>query len=395
MIDPSSLYAWALAPARDLEDEPTLVEGLAKHLAAAGLSLARISTSFRPLDPQVWARAVTWRADRGHAAVATDRHRSFRDDPDYVGSTVEHIHSGGGPIRERLDPARPSKYALLNTLATTGATDYLILPILLGAAELRTFIAYTGNAAGGFTDEQIAFLHAIHPAVASLIRLRSTRLTIDSIARTYLGPNAARRVLDGDLERGHGARIEAAIWFCDLRGYTTLSETQPPQRVLEILNAYFETMANEVADQGGEVLKFIGDAMLAIFPVDQHGDAGACARAVAAAVRGLERFEVEVAARGRTEWQCDLGVGIGLHLGDAFYGNIGARDRLDFTVIGPAVNVAARVQGKCSTLRSPLLMTQAIARHLERDDVHALGACELKGVASATELFTLARYRPG
>src|SRR5687768_16490547 len=138
MIDPSSLYAWALSPARDLEEEPILVEGLAKHLVAAGLSIARISTSFRPLDPQVWARAVVWRADRGHAAEATNRHRSFRDDPDYVGSTVEHIHSGGGPIRERLDPARRSSYKLLVDLAASGATDYLILPILLGAAELRT-----------------------------------------------------------------------------------------------------------------------------------------------------------------------------------------------------------------------------------------------------------------
>ena len=385
-LDPWPIYSWALAPARDVETEEVMIEGLARHVELAGVSVTRVSTSFRPLDPNVWARNVSWREG---VVSATNRSFDVRLQNDYVGSPVEHVHRSGLELREQLDASRPSKYALLNDLAKQGTTDYLIQPITI-SEHIRTFIAYSCNAVGGFTEAQLALLAAIHPAVAALIRLRSTRLTVDSLTRTYLGASAARRVLEGDVERGAGQRIEAVIWFCDLRDYTKLSESLPPETVLQILDAYFETMADSIYAHGGDILKFVGDAMLGIFAPADRGIAGACANAVEAAALAIERF-AQVATRGRDEWGVDLAVGIGLHVGDAFYGNIGAHDRLDFTVIGPAVNLAARVQGQC-TIETPLLVTKPIADVVERADWHSVGARPLKNIASPPELFTLARF---
>lgn len=389
-FDPSPIVAWSLDPARDTEDEATLVQGFVQFLVAAGFQLKRVSTSFRPLDPQVWSRAVIW--TDGEATVE-DRTRDTRQSPEYIGSPAEAIHRGSAAIRERLDPASPSQYALLRVLAKAGATDYLIQPITLNG-EIRTFLAYTGTRPGGFTDEELAFLHAIHPAIANVVRFRSARLTVGALARTYLGPNAATRVLAGAVERGHGEQISAAIWFCDLRDFTVLTDQLPAEQLLRALDMYFECVAGPVSDSGGEILKFIGDAMLAIFPVGAAGPRDACMRACTAAVGALDRYKADLAPRSRAELGVELGFGVSLHLGDVFYGNIGARDRLDFTVIGSAVNHAARVQGQCSAVGVPILMTQPFVDHVARDDLRPLGARPLKGVATPPELYTLACCLP-
>jgi adenylate cyclase len=387
-IDPSPVFTWALDPARDIDEEGALIDGLVGLLAGAGLQMFRLAISFRPIDPQVWARAVLW--ERGLVTIH-DRTRDIRLAADYLGSVVQAIHEGSEPIRERLDPAKPSRYPLLADLSRRGATDYLIQPVILNRT-IRTFVAYATDRAGGYTSDELAFLHEIYPAVSSLVRLRSTRLTVGSLARTYLGPNAAERVLAGGVERGQGERIQAAIWFCDLRDFTVLTDALPPDQLVRVLDMYFESVAGPVADHGGEVLKFIGDAMLAIFPCEAQGARDACARATAAALDALEHFDSEVAVRCRTELGLELGFGVSLHLGDVFYGNIGARDRLDFTVIGSAVNLAARVQGQCSSLGTPLLMTQTFVDQISRDDLHPLGARPLKGVAAPPPLVTLARF---
>lgn len=380
-MDARPVFVWALDPARDDEDETTLLDGLVALMRAAGFPLMRLSTSFRPLDPQVFSRAVSWDAGSLRSEV---RSHDISRAPDYVGSPAEAIHRGAPRIRERIDPTRPARYPLLAQLAQRGATDYLILPIIL-TTQVRTFIGFTGDRPGGFTDEDLAYLDAIYPAVSALVRLRSTRLTVGSLARTYLGPNAAERVLAGAVERGRGEEIEAAIWFCDLRDFTVLSQALPPARMLRILDGYFEAVADPIADGGGEVLKFIGDAVLAIFPSDRPD---ACVRALAAAEAALARFAADVAAPNT---DLELGVGISLHVGNVFYGNIGARDRLDFTVIGPAVNLASRVQGLCRALDTPLLVTSAFAHHARGAELRSVGTHALKGIADAPELFTLAR----
>ncbi len=374
--------------ARDRDTDEELVSGLAQLLVSSGVPLVRISTSLRPIDPEIWARNISWEADIGVHIRARPHGESVM--PRFIGSAVEAIYEGSGPIRERLELG--SKFHPLDGLVRQTATDYIIQPVELGR-NVRSFVSYAIARPGGFTDDELAVLAEIHPAVANMIRLRSTRMTIDSVLRTYLGPNAARSVQAGTVRRGHGERIHAAIWFCDLRDFTVLSQALPPDQMLLLLDDYFEAVAGPVADHGGEILKFIGDAMLAIFPAAEHGAADACRRATSAAISALERFSADVAqVKGPTLGR-ELGMGLALHVGEVFYGNIGARDRLDFTVIGPAVNMAARVQGQCTAQKTPLLLTGELAALLGRDDLVHLEHVALKGIEAPTALVTLARYR--
>jgi adenylate cyclase len=379
---------WALDFARDRDPDEGLIAGLASLLIAAGIPLVRVSASLRPIDPEVWARNVSWEADHGIQI----RVRPYGDlvMQHYLGSAVQEIFGGSGPIRDRLEQG--SKFPPIDGLVRQGATDYLIQPVELGPG-VRSFVSYAIARPGGFTEAELAILDEIHPVVANMIRLRSTRLTIGSVLRTYLGPNAAQSVQAGTVRRGHGQRIHAAIWFCDLRDFTVLSQALPPDQMLQLLDDYFEAVAGPVADHGGEILKFIGDAMLAIFPAEAHGAADACRRATAAAIAALERFATDVAQVKGPALGRELGMGLALHVGEVFYGNIGARDRLDFTVIGPAVNMAARVQGQCTAMKTPLLLTGELAALLERDDLVRLDCVALKGIDTPTELVTLTRYR--
>jgi adenylate cyclase len=212
----------------------------------------------------------------------------------------------------------------------------------------------------------------------------STELALE----TYLGANAARRVLTGAFKRGHGEILNTVIWFCDLRGFTSLVDTRPMQEVIPVLNRYFETMAGPVEEAGGEILKFIGDAMLAIFPIDERGPAPRCTKALGAALAALDRVE----DLGRDpEWP-RLKTGVALHLGEVMYGNIGARSRLDFTVIGPSVNEASRVESLCKEVGVPLLVTGAFQRAAPDAQLVSLGNHRLRGVAEEVELFTAPRY---
>jgi adenylate cyclase len=377
---------WVLDPARATEDDRTLIAGYADQLIAAGVRLHRLSTSFRPLDPQIWVHNHRW--CRGEVTVEERDREITPTHPVYLGSPAQAIHRGATKIRERLDPAQPtaSRWHTLHEFARDGATDYLIYAIDAGRDGLRSYISYTTDRPGGFADEDLALLDEVHPAISMLIQLRAMHITCTSMLRTYLGPNAAMRVLDGQVQRGTGERITAAIWFCDLRDFTGLSDALPPAELLQLLDRYFEVVSGPVVDEGGEVLKFIGDAMLAIFPVGAAGPRDACSRAARAAMSALERFEAEVARSlaGHT-----LSFGISLHLGDVYYGNIGARRRLDFTVIGPAVNLAARVQGKCSELATPLLLTSAFVEQLEYA-TREVARVKLKGITTDVVVLTIA-----
>jgi adenylate cyclase len=199
----------------------------------------------------------------------------------------------------------------------------------------------------------------------------------------YLGQNAAERVLSGGFRRGSGQLLTAAIWYCDLRGFTSLSDRLPTREVVPLLDRYFETVAGPVVARGGEILKFIGDAVLAVFPTGPEGPRSACERALAAAEESLR-----VVADLRP-----LSIGVGLHLGEVMYGNIGARERLDFTVIGAAVNEVCRVESLCKELSVPLLMTGRFAEQLAHQGCVPLGLHALKGVAEPQPVFTREAFR--
>lgn len=374
MLD--EIARWLVRPPEADERGDALVAGLAARLLEAGLPARRVSISFRTLHPEVWAQNVTWTRDGG--AVVRARPHSQQELPDYRGSPVEAIHRGAGTIRVRLGAATP--YPQLADLAAQGMTDYVIHPIVL-AGGARTFFSVVTDRAGGFTDDELAALEALVGVLGLRVALVSSQLATRSLLHVYLGANAAHRVIAGAVRRGSGEEIDAAILFCDLRGFTTLSDTRPAAEVVALLDDYFDCVAGPVADARGEVLKFIGDAMLAVFT----GDAAA-ARAVGAVESGISLL----AAR-----RPELSAGFAVHAGRVMFGNIGSRERLDFTVIGAAVNEASRVQGLCKDLGVPLLVTDAAVRELGRDDVVALGTHPLRGVREPRALFTLSRFREG
>src|SRR5438034_3523457 len=240
----------------------------------------------------------------------------------------------------------------------------------------------------GFTDEQIATIVWLVPALAACSESRSLHGMLKGLLSIYLGPQAGSRVLAGTIKRGEGETIAAAIWLCDLRDFTLLSETLPSDEMIRLLDDYFEIMAGPVSEHGGEVLKFIGDAMLAIFPiVDDLDRDRACRTALAAAEEALARLaSANLARRARGEREIDLG--LALHTGPVMYGNIGAPERLDFTVIGPAVNLTARIPGLCRPLGRKILASARFASPCGSELV-SLGHHQMRGLAQPQEIFGL------
>jgi adenylate cyclase len=196
--------------------------------------------------------------------------------------------------------------------------------------------------------------------------------------------------LDGSFRRGGGELIRAAIWFCDLRNFTSMSDRMAPHEVVEVLDVYFDRVAGAVTARGGEVLKFVGDAILAIFPIGSDASA-ACRNALRAADEALTSLRNLNEVRAR---EGPLTIGIALHLGEVMYGNIGSRERLDFTVISSSVNETCRLEALCKVLKTPLTLSETFARAVEGEDVVDLGEHDLKGVKAKARVFTLGRYRP-
>lgn len=282
-------------------------------------------------------------------------------------------------MRVRLNGAE-LRWEALRELHGEGGTDYFMWPVPSGGPGRPPYFSFTTDAPDGFTDEHLAVIAGLRDPLALHHGICTRELVLRELLTVYLGQNAARRVLAGAFTRGGGEEIRAAILFSDLRSFTELAGARPVKELIGILDGYFEAVAEAVMAQGGEVLKFIGDAVLAIFDADLHGEAGACERALTAAEAALARLASGAAG---------LRVGIGLHFGDVLYGNVGGKERLDFTVIGAAVNVASRVESACKEKGVPLLLTRAVRDRVARPDLRALGAASLKGVEAPVELFTL------
>jgi adenylate cyclase len=242
---------------------------------------------------------------------------------------------------------------------------------------------------GGFSDDQLTELEGLVDYIAPIMEIHSTRKIAITLLNTYLGRRSGEQVMNGRIQRGTGETIEAALWFSDIRGYTRLSETLDPPDVFSLLNTYFQILSDLALDYGGEVLKFIGDAVLIIFPVDQKMNAQvACENAIHAAQNAFKQFELENRKRA-LEKQPLIDSGVALHFGEVMYGNVGAVDRLDFTVTGPAVNLTARLEELTKETKEPLLLSAALANQLTIPTKH-IGTFPLKGIREATPVFVLA-----
>jgi adenylate cyclase len=381
-VQAHAVIHWLMTQARRRTDPNDFLEAFAQELRAAGVDAARITTGVPILHPQIFSFSGLWELGKGVSE------RLYRSGPDttatMANSPIRIAYEGGGPVRCNLaPPAREGEFAILGDLRRDGFTDYIVHAVPFADGSHKALSLATRRA-GGFTDDEIALFTAMIPAVAFNLEVQALRRTARTLLDTYVGRQSGGRVLEGQIQRGSGETIRAVIWLCDLRGFTNLSEQLPRDELIDLLNSYFGPMCDAVAKEGGEVLKFIGDAMLAIFPVGADA-VTTCRAALSAAEQAQEALAQENARRERASLP-RIDYGLALHLGDVMYGNIGSDTRLDFTVIGPAVNLTARIESMCRQLGRQLLLSADFVA-AGRIAAQSLGAHALKGVGADQEIF--------
>ena len=381
---------WAATSMVNVDSPTVWFTALAERMVAAGLPLARFRMHYDILHPQYAGFSSRWRRGDPEVEVIRLAH-SLEKSPRYLASPVRLLDEGIVPeIRRSLQvPEAQLDFPILKELKAEGLTDYFALPLRL--ANGRTGVAaYATDRAGGFTEGEIERLRQVTRAAARGFEIVIRHETSRSLARAYLGSRTGDKVLSGAVRRGDGESIDAVVWFSDLRRSTALSVKMPPGDFLALLNAYFDCLAGAVEDHGGEVLRFIGDAVLAIFPVDagvEPACADACRRAVRAARQAAENvtaLNVERARIGRHS----IGYAIGLHLGQVHYGNIGTAGRVEFTVVGAAANAAAKIANQCKLAGEKVLISEQIARRLQ-EPWRDLGDFDLPGVGRPMRLYGL------
>ncbi len=382
---------------RDTAGEPfadVLFVRFCERLRAEGVPLDRATMHLRTLHPQFMGARFLWRPGMEEADIFRVEHADL-DDPRFRHSPIRALYDGADGIRQRLDvpsgeAAGGAQYSNYDDLRAEGMTDYMALPMTFTDGK-RHATSWSTRQPGGFTTADLVEINDLLPVLAMAVEIRANRRITKNLLNAYVGRHAGERILSGDVRRGSGATVQAAIWNCDLRGFTRISEQWPRDDVILWLNEYFDVMAAPVERHGGEILKFVGDGMLATFRLDSPE---ACAEALAAAVearRGMRELNARRVERGSFE----LGFGLALHVGDVMYGNIGTATRLDFTVIGPAVNVASRLQALTKELRRQVLLSGPFAMRsgCSAEFLQSLGRYPLRGVDAPLEVFGLAEER--
>jgi len=377
---------WLVSEARSLESPAPLLDGLCQRLRAEGVPLARASIVLFTLHPLLHGRSFRWRAGQ---RVSTDVHpHGLQHLPGFALSPFKALLDGSPGLHRRLDePPAPDDFPLYAELRADGLTDYLALPVCFSDGA-RHAVSWATSEPGGFTDAHLALLHGLHPLLQLVLEILARKDMTGVLLDTYLGRDTGRRILRGQIRRGDGETTSAVICLSDLRNFTALSDALPRDALLELLNAYLETLVGAFHAHGAEVLKFMGDAVLAIFRIDAGSPVeercAAAARTIREAVAASARDNAERRRKGLPTYD----FGAALHVGDVMYGNIGASDRLDFTVIGPAVNLASRISGLCAALNERVLLSEDFASQF-RGGTRALGEHVLKGVALPVRIYTL------
>lgn len=395
------LHIWAVEQGLGGVDAEALFDGFCQRLVASGLSLWRAFTGMQTLHPQWAGYGYTWRRDL-NAVEPGFLERQDDLEPFWRGSPfaqllreVEGTALRSHRMRRRLaGPDAAIDFPVLAEFAAAGATDYFAAVFRFGEQGDPSrgggiIYSFVTQRPGGLTDEEILLLEAVLPAVSLAMMSHATHTIAGSLLAAYLGQDAGRRVHSGAIERGSVESIHAVLWYADLRGFTATADASGGTIVVELLDDIFETLAAALRPRGGEVLKFIGDGMLAIFPVTATGRAATCRAALDAAAEATNALAALNEARGRAGKPV-AEVDIALHLGEVLYGNIGAADRLDFTVIGPAVNEVARMETLCEPLGRPVLVSAELAAAADAGArLEPLGRHRLRGVKIERELFAL------
>src|SRR3954468_7862186 len=392
------LADWLIRRGLEGAATPDLLRLFCEKCGAAGLPVNRALMFIDTLHPVHEGRMVRWRND----GVADDG--AIRDyGPSDQGEMAEvwqrspffHLlQTGAEEMRRRIGFGEPADYLIIQEMKDAGHTDYVLFVHRFAPegtiGEMDCF--YSGWSTmhpEGFSDGHLAALRRLVPALGLAVKAAALARVAATLVDVYLGQDAGRRVLEGRIQRGVAERIEAVLWFSDLRSFTTITDTAPPDEVIPLLNDYAEAVISAIQQAGGDVLMLIGDGTLAIFRADDPG--AACASALAAEA-DMRRRVSELNERRKAEERPVSTVYVGLHIGEVFFGNIGSVDRLDFTVVGPAVNEASRIASMCRSVDRPVLISSAFADALPRvarAKLVSVGRFALRGVGRAQDLFTL------
>ncbi len=356
-----------------------------ERLVGAGLPLWRVGVFVRTLHPEVFGRAFVWRP--GEDVIVTPADHGAADSAEFLNSPLYILYKKAHEVRYRLDDPESARFPFFDDMRAEGVSDYIALPMIFGDGVAHAS-SYTTRQKGGFTDAQLQALRGITPALTRVIEITVLRRTALSLLDVYVGNQAGERIWGGQIRRGHTETLHAAIWLSDLRGFTALSDRLPSETVVDILNRYFDCQVPAIKDHGGEVLKFMGDGLLAVFPVQaQDGDGQqVCARVLRAARQA--RASVAALQYPIDETLERFRFGVALHVGRILYGNIGGGNRLDFTCIGPAVNLAARLEKIAGRLHRTIVASAEFAGHCPEDWTD-LGEFPITGFAKAERVYGL------
>jgi adenylate cyclase len=375
----SKILTWLLGPARKVRDLPALMTAFCAQLEPI-LGIEHMRLMVHVLHPQIVGMSMLWTASTGEMDVVTPD-RGFLLTKVAVDSPFNVLwRRDARRIRRRLvGPGALFDYPMLTNMHASGVTDFYTFSQDL-FEDRFCVLAITTQRAEGFSDDDLALMHRLCEALALHVELHTQRMLAQNVLQAYVGGLSAPRVLAGQVQRGDVESIDAVIWFSDLRNSTALSIGMAPRDFLTLMNTYFDAVVGPVSRHGGEILRFIGDAALAIFPFAAFGSPQAAAQA---ALRAAREARASVAAHcANADAPCPaFGYGIGLHAGPVLYGNIGTALRVEFSVIGAAANIAARVEGLCKTLQHEVLLSGELAQLLPVDEtLLALGEHHLRDI---------------
>ena len=385
--DTKAVVDWLMDGARPTVHTQDVLCELCDRLLRCGIPISRVGLFVLTLDPLVMGQRFMWKPGSG-VDVNSAPFEAFLSD-EFRNSPVRRVIETGVVLRRRLaDKDCPTDFATVRELREEGATDYLAVPLFSADGPVHG-ATFATREPGGFTDAQINELESVFAPLSRVVENRALRRTATTLLDTYVGNQGGSRILAGQIRRGDAETIDAAIWLSDMRGFTSLADRLAPQTLFDLLNRYFDCQVPSIHSRGGEVLKFMGDGLLAIFPIAPGSENArdVCSAALAAA---REARAAVASSFGPFEEQGlhNVRFGLALHLGQVLYGNIGSGNRLDFTCIGPAVNLAARIEKLTGKLKRTILASDDFARQCGAVFV-SVGDFDLAGFATARAVFGL------
>ena len=395
----AEIAAWISNAGLSGQDEAAMVTEFCARVVALGLPLARGQVFIDTLHPVYGGRGYYWQAAKGET-VATEYGLAIEGEmlERWRRSAFYHmIETGSATLHRRLTSESGAEFPFLGELYAAGMTDYFAVIDRFGADAIigemdGVYSSWVSDASQGFTEKHIATLRRLTPCFALAIKSATLGRIAKTLVETYLGRDPGKRVLEGSITRGKSTSIEAVLWFSDLHGYTRICDRVQPNEIIPFLNDYAETVISAIHGEGGDVLKLIGDGTLAMFASEDR--TAACGAALAAAHKAFEQI-AELKQRRIADGLPATDLYLGLHLGEVVYGNFGSRERLDFTVVGPAVNEVSRIAGMCRLVDQPILASSAFFAALgaEQGRLVSVGRYALRGVGQPQDLFTLDRAR--